>query len=85
MMIKIYDLYIYLNDEVFYGDVGVFLVWVKYYGVIELNMIGFNWLLNDCVFKLVSIYLGLYVVIGFYFEDLVEVILIDWEGLKKVL
>lgn len=67
--LKIYDSHTHLNDDVFYDDVPAYLARAHHFGVVEMNMIGSNELLNQRAIELAHHYTGLHAVIGWHPED----------------
>lgn len=67
--LTIYDSHTHLNDDAFYDDVPAFMARAKHYGVVEMNMVGSNQILNERALKLAHEYPGLHAVIGWHPED----------------
>ena len=68
--LKIYDSHTHLNDDVFYSDVPAYLARARHFGVVEMNMIGSNELLNQRAIELAHRYQGMHAVIGWHPEDI---------------
>lgn len=68
--LKIYDSHTHLNDDVFYNDVPAYLARARHFGVVAMNMIGSNELLNQRAIELAHRYQGLHAVIGWHPEDI---------------
>lgn len=66
----IYDSHTHLNDTPFYDDVAAFEARAAHYGVVEMNIVGSNRLLNDRAVKLAHQYRNLHAIVGWHPEDL---------------
>ncbi|WP_438361101.1 TatD family hydrolase [Limosilactobacillus kribbianus] len=67
---KVYDSHTHLNDTPFFDDVPAFIARANHYGVVEMNIVGSNCLLNDRAVELGHCYPSLHPVIGWHPEDL---------------
>lgn len=67
--LTIYDSHTHLNDDAFYDDVPAFMARAQHYGVVEMNMVGSNRVLNERALRLAHDYPGLHAVVGWHPED----------------
>lgn len=67
--LRIYDSHTHLNDDCFYSDVPAFLARARHYGVLQMNMVGSNQVLNQRALHLAHTYTGLHAIIGWHPED----------------
>lgn len=67
--LKIYDSHTHLNDDCFFSDVPAYMARARHYGVVEMNMVGSNQLLNDRAIQLAHDYPELHAVVGWHPED----------------
>lgn len=68
----IYDSHTHLNDDVFYHDVEAYLARAKHFGVVEMNQIGSDSLLNERALDLAHRYQGVHAVIGWHPEAIAD-------------
>ena len=67
--LQIYDSHTHLNDDCFFSDVPAYMARARHYGVVEMNMVGSNQVLNDRAMQLAHDYAGLHAVVGWHPED----------------
>lgn len=83
MSLKIYDSHTHLNDDAFYDDVPAFIARARHFGVLEMNMVGSNRVLNDRAIRLAEHYSGLHAVIGWHPEDAKDLSNQEWCNFLK--
>ena len=69
LQVQLYDSHTHLNDDAFYDDVPAFVARARHFGVIQMNMVGSNTVLNERALKLAHTYPGLHAVVGWHPED----------------
>lgn len=67
---KVYDSHTHLNDDAFYDDVPAFIDRAAHYGVVEMNIVGSNHVLNTRAIKLGHQYPQLHPLVGWHPEDI---------------
>ena len=67
--LKIYDSHTHLNDDCFYHDVPAYLARARHYGVVTMNMVGSNQVLNERALQLAHQYSELRAIVGWHPED----------------
>lgn len=67
---KVYDSHTHLNDDAFYDDVPAFVDRANHYGVVEMNIVGSNHILNTRAIKLGHQYPNLHPLVGWHPEDI---------------
>lgn len=67
--LKIYDSHTHLNDDCFYNDVPAYLARARHYGVVTMNMVGSNQVLNERAIQLAHQYSELRAIVGWHPED----------------
>lgn len=65
----LYDSHTHLNDDAFYDDAAAYVARADHYGVVKMNMVGSNAILNQRAVALVQRFSNMRALVGWHPED----------------